>query len=198
MKKEKLIYISASDPVSEINLLKYITHQILQEDNALKVLSCYERIKEQIDKVTRPYVGLSAYSEDPKEKAILWPLLKAYRNLMLDLDPNWWEDQSDGYISSLIEHLPPAVKFIATHCNSSGLIRSPLRRKSTLIRAEGATPYKEDVFDYLSENAFNEAVGNDSYRSITVPNTSVIMDKDDIDEKFLKKVSRLLSEINDS
>ena len=137
MKKDKLIYISASDPVTEINLLKYITFSILQSDNALKVISCYERIKEQINKISTPYIGLSAFTEDPKEKEILWPLFKAYRDTLSKLDPAWWPDQSDAYLSSLTEHVPEAVKFIATHCNSRGLIQSSLRRKNTLIRAEG-------------------------------------------------------------
>jgi hypothetical protein len=99
---EKIVFLSSSDFVAETNAARYIT-KIVTEDKPLKVLSCFERMKDQLNSFCMTNVGMSPFSQQDFQQKTLYPLLSGYKSTMSNLDPNWWRIELEKYIESITE-----------------------------------------------------------------------------------------------
>jgi hypothetical protein len=195
--KDKIIFISGSSYLAELNLVKYITRIVLRRDNAIKVLSSYEKIKENLDNLCVTNIGMSAHTTEQKERELLNPLFGSYSHLMNYLNEGWWAEQGELYISSLMKFLPPAVKFLITDCNSKALLQAPLCQDNPVVRVKNndKTP---SLFPHLSDSEFKGAIDGRPYFKLNLQGETHIDKEEDIVPCDLKETENLLSQINDS
>jgi hypothetical protein len=197
MKKDKLIFLSADCPMAEVNFIKYFTKVTLEEQNALKIISCYESLKQDLEKLCHSKIGISPFTRDETELNIVGPLIEGYHEAMQRLDPEWWAQASDSYILSLMDALPPAVKFIATECNEKVLLNSPLRLDSVLVRITGLKG-ECNPLAYLSQEQFKAQSQKNADYSLNITSSISVESDEDICDKSLKAVRNLINSLNDS
>ena len=197
MKKDKLIFISADCPVAEGNFIKYYTKITLEEQNALKVISCYESLKQDLEKICHSKIGISPFTRDLSELNIMRAMITGYHDTMQMLDPEWWAQASDAYILSLTDALPPAVKFLVSECNEESLLNSPLRLDSALVRVTGST-IPTNPIGYLSKKQFDAQSQKSPTYSVSINNAESVELEEDICKKSLASVQQLINSLNDS
>jgi len=195
MKKDKVVFISSSDLVAEINLIKYLTFYHLDEkQNAVKIFSYYETLKQLLNTPIKNYTGLSLFSSDTVEHNLTEPVIEEFKSLLRKIDPSWWVDSFDRYLAQAEEYLPKAVKFMITDFNHEESICSQLAMENPIIRIDSN---KLPVNDYrLNLPDFNSLITKQNVFHIESPHDSILLEKEDLNKGLLKRVSSIIEEIN--
>lgn len=187
---EKIVFLSSSDFVAETNAARYIT-KIVTEDKPLKVLSCFERMKDQLNSFCMTNVGMSPFSQQDFQQKTLYPLLSGYKSTMSNLDPNWWRIELEKYIESITESIPDVVRFLFTECSSSEMIDLACERDFLILRAQG-TSTAEDSSGYMSLESFRVLSKKCRVESFCIDNDRHHAQQEDINEDQLSKISKII------
>ena len=195
MKKDKVVFISSSDLVAEVNLIKYLTvYHLEDKQNAVKIFSYYETLKQLLNDPLKNYTGLSLFSSDSVENNLTTPLLEEFKLLLRKIDPNWWTDSFDRYLEQGKQYLPDAVKFIITDINHEESICSELAMNTPLIRIDSKKLPTDN--HRLNLNNFEAIITKQNVFYLQNPHSSILLEKEDLNKNTLKKVSSIMEEIN--
>ena len=187
--KNETIFLSASDKISELNASKYIT-KVLTKGRALKVMSCFEKLREQINSFCVTYIGISAFSKENFQADTLQPLIDGYKKTMSNLDPSWWKTELSNYIDEVRGSIPPGVIFLLTECNNSDMIELCIENDYLLLRAEGVTNKNDSQF--LSKESFSILSTNSRCQTFPIDNDFDHNKEEDINESQLNFISKIL------
>lgn len=187
---EKIVFLSSSDFVAETNAARYIT-KIITEKKPLKVLSCFERMKDQLNSFCMTNVGMSTFSQEDFQQKTLYPLLSGYKSTMSNLDPNWWRMELEKYIESITESIPDVVRFLFTECSSPEMINLAHEKDYLILRAQG-TSTAEDSSGYIPIDPFRILSKKCRVESFCIDNDRHHTQQEDINEDQLSKISKII------
>ena len=195
--KNKIIFLSCSDIVTQTNVSKMITKCILEDrKSALKFISADESLKNDLNDLCLQRIGISPFTLDSFELKLLSPFLRSYRNVLLSMDAYFWKERSEKYINKLLESVPKAVQFFVTDFNYPDLfeIDLGLEYKPKLIRFEGASKKVENE-DFLNLVEFQKANKNRNYHLFNFYNDKNLLTEDDIPDNLKDQTNKMLNEI---
>lgn len=194
MKKDKTILISSSDLVAEVNAIKYLTHHFLETQNAVKIFSYYESLKQMLNNQIKNYTGLSLFSTDHVELSYTYPVINAYKDMLRKIDNNWWTDRFDEYLEQAYSFLPPAVKFLISDFNHKEAICSNKAMNYPIIRIDSKKQNSSE--NYIQLDDFKSLITKQNVYFVKNSHDSIITEKEDLNQKTVKKISSIITDIN--
>lgn len=184
-------FLSANNLVSQENAVRHISWLLVkQHGRAVKIISCLEKLKQDIQNLCTKYIGINPYSEEPFDTKTLKPLVDGYKETMERLDPDWWKESIIHYMPKIQESLVDGVIYICKGCNEIAFIEAAAELNCPIIRIEGSENNNQKGF--LSKSIFKKNSKKQEVFHFSCPDDQLIEDKEDLNEKFLSKLDTIL------
>lgn len=184
-------FLSANNLVSQENAVRHISWLLVKKHGrAVKVMSCLEKLRQDIQDLCTKYIGINPQSEEPFDVQTLKPLVEGYKKTMESLDPDWWKESIVNYMPKIQESLVDGVIYICKGCNEKAFIEAAAELDCPIIRVENSNKNEQEGF--LSKSNFKKISKNQKVLSFSCNNTEIIEETEDLDQDFLSKLDKTL------